>query len=204
MIRSQSRRADGAALAPARRCCRPSGLRSAPGPRTGRWAAGSRRRTPPGIGHLLADGLDRLPPGHRLVSRVGQHCLRLVEGRHFRRVASVEPLSDQPCHFLGLHRLRSTGHLTTFSGEGRAAIHLPCRPGPAVPGPGLPAATPHDNWCMDCTGRSTHLPLPEAGTDSPSCAHRRRFETGCRSAPVTVRDPTFGPASSLPNRYARR
>ena len=93
--------------------------------------SGSRRRTSPGTGHLLADGLDRLPPGHRLVSRVGQHCLRLVEGRHSRGAASVEPLSDQPCHLLGLYRLRSTGHLTTFSGEGRAAIHLPCRPGPA-------------------------------------------------------------------------
>jgi len=145
-------------------------------PSAGRWPGSPPARSPAG-------------------QRVGQHCLRLVEDRHFRRVASVEPLSDQPCHFLGLHRLRSTGHLTTFSGEGRAAIHLPAGLDRPAPGPGWPAATPHDNWCMECTRRSTHLPLPEAGTDSPSCVHRRRFETGCRSAPFTVRDPSSGPAS---------
>src|SRR6185437_2553148 len=142
-------------------------------------------------GRWLGSPPARSPAGQR----VGQHCLRVVKGRHSRRVASVEPLSDQPCHLLGLHRLRSTGHLTTFSGEGRAVSIFPAGLDRPVPGPGRPAATPHDKWFMECTRRSTHLSLPEAGTDSPSCAHRRRFETGCRSGPVTVRNPTSGPAS---------
>jgi len=60
-------------------------------------AAGLDGERRPGIGHLLTDGLDRLPPGHRLVSREGQHCLPLVESRHSRCAVSVEPLSDQPC-----------------------------------------------------------------------------------------------------------
>jgi hypothetical protein len=46
-------------------------------------------------GHLLVDGLDGLPPCHRPVGRVGQHCLRLVE---CRRLARVEPPGDQPCY----------------------------------------------------------------------------------------------------------
>jgi hypothetical protein len=74
-------------------------------------------------------------------SGVGQQCLRLVEGRHSRRVASVEPLSDPPCHLLGLYRLRSTAHLTTSSRTG------PCR---------YPSSLPA--WTGRCPGRGSRRP----------------------------------------------
>jgi len=155
-------------------------------PSAGRWPGSPPARSPAG-------------------QRVGQHCLRLVKGRHSRSVASVEPLSDQPCYLLGLHRLRSTGHLTTFSEEGRAAIHLPCRPGPAGAwaGGGLrPRRTTTGAWnapavrpiCRFPKQAQTHHLAPTGG-DSKRAADRPQSQ-------CVVRPPARRPTGS-PNRYAR-
>ena len=59
-----------------------------------------------------------------------------------------------------------------------------------VPVPGLPAATPHDNCAWNAPAVRPICRFPKQAQ-----THRRRFDRSCGSAPVTVRDPTSGPAS---------
>ena len=179
---------------------RPSGLRSAPGPRTGRWAAGSRQRTSPR--HRPSAGRwPGSPPARSPAGQPGRPALPAARKgppfppRRQRRAAERPAVSPPQAASPSLHR---SSHNLLWRGPCRYPSSPPGLDRP-VPGPGLAAATPHDNWYTECTRRSTHLPLPEAGTDSPSCADRRRFDTDCRSAPVTVRDPTSGPASDRIN-----